>query len=73
MATKAQKMNLELKELVKHGTDILNEIRVIDDAIESTNDSLTKFELKKAKADLQEQFNIIFDMVFGGEYNEVDC
>lgn len=67
MPTKALKKSPELKELVKQGTSILNEIEAIGDKIELTNDPVVIFELKKAKADLQEQFNIIFDKIFGGE------
>lgn len=67
MPTKALKKSPELRELVKQGTHILNEIKAIEHTIELTDDSLTIFELTKAKNDLQEQFNVIFDKVFGGE------
>ena len=70
MPTKALKMkssDYKLRELVKQGTHILNEIKAVEDTIELTKDSLTKFELIKAKNDLQQQFNDIFDKVFSGE------
>lgn len=57
----------ELKELVKQGTHILNEIKAIEKTIELADDPVTIFELNKAKNSLQEQFNEIFDKVFGGE------
>ena len=59
--------NHELKELVKQGTNILNEIKAVEHTIESTNDPVVIFELTKAKTNLQKQFNEIFDKVFGGE------
>lgn len=62
-----RKNNSELKELIKQGTHILNEIKAIEKTIELTDDPVTIFELTKAKDNLQQQFNIIFDKVFGGE------
>ena len=67
MQTKALKKSPELKELVNQGTNILTEIKVIEHTIELTDDPVTIFELTKAKDNLQQQFNIIFDKVFGGE------
>lgn len=62
-----RKNNSELKELIKQGTSILNEIKALEKAIESTDDMVTMFELGHAKNNLQNQFNEIFDKVFGGE------
>ena len=67
MQTKALKKSPELRELVNQGTNILTEIKVIEHTIELTDDPVTIFELTKAKDNLQQQFNIIFDKVFGGE------
>jgi hypothetical protein len=56
--------DLELKELIKQGTNILNEIKAIEHTIEISNDPVIIFELHNAKTKLQEQFNEIFDKVF---------
>ena len=56
-----------LKELIKQGTSILNEIKAIEHTIELADAPVIIFELNKAKNNLQEQFNDIFDKVFGGE------
>lgn len=61
------KKSPELRELIKQGTHILNEIKAIEHTIELTDDTVTTFELKKAKNNLQQQFNDIFDKVFGGK------
>ena len=56
----------ELKELIKQGTSILNEIKAIEHTMELTSDLATLFQLNIAKTNLQKQFNEIFDKVFGG-------
>ena len=68
MMTRTKTMkNSELKELVKQGTNILNEIKAVEHTIELTHDRATLFQLNIAKTNLQKQFNEIFDKVFGGE------
>ena len=57
----------ELKELIKQGTNILNEIKAIEHTIELADDPMTIFELNIAKNNLQQQFDTIFDKVFGGD------
>lgn len=57
----------ELKELVTQGTAILNEIQQLDRDIEYCDHAGTRHKLCQARADLQKQFNEIFDKVFGGK------
>ena len=61
------KKSPELKELIKQGTSILNEIKAIEHTMQLTNDVGTLFQLNIAKTNLQNQFNEIFDKVFGGK------
>ena len=54
----------ELRELIKSGTALLQNIKTLDKDIEKCTDQLVKHELLKAKDTLQKEFNDIFDKVF---------
>lgn len=56
--------NKELRELIKSGTALLQNIKALDKDIEKCTDLLVKHELIKAKSNLQKEFNEVFDKVF---------
>lgn len=56
--------NKELRELIKSGTALLQNIKALDKDIEKCTDLLVKHELIQAKSSLQKEFNEVFDKVF---------
>ena len=56
--------NKELRELIKSGTALLQNIKTLDKDIENCTDLLVKHELIQAKCSLQKEFNEVFDKVF---------
>ena len=56
--------NRELRELIKSGTALLQNIKALDKDIEKCTDNLVKHELIQARYNLQKEFNEVFDKVF---------
>ena len=58
------KIDKELQELIKEGTQLLKMIHQLDELIATADPTVNKLSLEKARNEAQSQFNIIFDKVF---------